>query len=196
MDLVANKLWRSSQQQRDVWGVEVVAFTTSLQDLELCIIIVESFSLGFVPVYQHRLPHRCLGNWVLGTMLTRVIVVQTECAPRNRTCPSRIGLVVEAGISGGPIKVLAGQGLPPKLSVMQDPAACAIILLRPNNRGLVRKKFRGLLWEPGCQSGCHQGVTFHPCGDIRDWEGVLLVVEGDQEPKPGSKSLVISDIST
>jgi len=47
------------------------------------------------------------------------------------------GLIVEAGIWHGPVKVFTGQGLPAILAVVYDPALGLIVSFGPDDTGLI-----------------------------------------------------------
>jgi len=84
--------------------------------------------------------------------------------------PARECLVIQSCVCHRPIKVSAGQGLPPELAVVSHPTSRLIIPFRPNYSRLVGKQFGCLCRESGGQGCCHQWVPLHPLWNVGDWQ--------------------------
>ena len=76
----------------------------------------------------------------------------------------------QARVSRPPVEVLPCQCLAEELAVVGDPPLALIILLCPNDGGLVGEQFWGLVGEPSGQERCHEGVALQPQGNVCDWQ--------------------------
>ena len=97
---------------------------------------------------------------IVGAMGGCVVVLEAERAPGDGACSPGESLVIEAGVCNGPIKVLSGQHLSPKLPVVGHPPFPFIVAFGAYYGGLIGPQFGGLLRETGDQYCRHQRKAF------------------------------------
>ena len=97
-----------------------------------------------------------------------MVLAQAVLATRDGLRPSREGLVVQPGVRGGPVQVLASQHVATELAVVCHPVRPLIIVRRTENRRLVRPELRGLFRELGDEECRHTGIALKPQLDICD----------------------------
>lgn len=104
-----------------------------------------------------------------------------------------VNFIVQARVCDRPIKVFSGQGLPAKLAVIGDPAACLIIPFSTYDGRLIGEKLWCLLRKPGHQGSRHQRIPLTHCDILVI--GSLPGGWGRPGTGIGSVSTVTSDIS-
>lgn len=86
-----------------------------------------------------------------------MVILQAELASRDCRGASCECFTIEARVCDRPVQVTASRVLPPELVFVRDPSPCLVVPFCLDDLCLVRKQFRGLLWEPGDKDGCHEG---------------------------------------